>query len=225
MKTPSTLLWKILILVLMLILADLQMFRSAAYVPLALEIRAPTSVVESPSVVILLSRYTIWDIFNNCTPQCDGVFRFYFVLHFICFGVVDFQAKHFCCVCKTVVFFSARHGVCVIAWLYHQQIQILQNFCHGPADSRSFVFDGFFHDPVNKEYEEKVGKQTGLTWVNILAVRVLPEECDELDHILIGSENPQRELSLLKFFRSKNVVMKNYNICKLCFLTKSVTYK
>lgn len=123
MKTPSTLLWKILILVLMLILADLQMFRSAAYVPLALEIRAPTSVIESPSVVSLLPIDTQSGTSSIIVPP-SVMGSFVFTLFFILFvlGLVIFRPNISAVFARRLVFFSARHGVCVIAWLYHQQI-------------------------------------------------------------------------------------------------------
>ena len=63
-RTPRTLLLKILSLVSVPILEDLQMFQSIANAPRALDSLCRTSISEFPSVVILLPRYT-----NSCTSS------------------------------------------------------------------------------------------------------------------------------------------------------------
>ena len=74
-RTLSTLLLNMLILVFLLVFVDLQMFQSSAYTPETLQ-RASSAYYQSPSVVILLPRYTMSaDFVSSLVLSCVSLCR------------------------------------------------------------------------------------------------------------------------------------------------------
>lgn len=124
----------------MLIIADLQIFRNGAYDHVDLKIRVRTSAIDSPFLVILLLRYTKYEI--------SSIFVLYNVmgspLIFITLvlALLIFRPIVLLYLQDGWFFLLAWPSVCVTAGLYHQQNLDLPAFLPWSSWFPSFVFDG-----------------------------------------------------------------------------------
>lgn len=138
LEDPKHTALEILFFMLVLIFVDLQTFHRVAFAPVAFEIRACTSAIKSPSIVILLP------IYHNLGPLLylcrltDGFFRFCIIT--LVLVLLIFRRIFSVVFANWLAFFACYILVCVIAQLYHRQNLDHPSF---PTWSSWFPF-GFF---------------------------------------------------------------------------------
>lgn len=153
MRTSSIYLLKILILVFVLVFIDLQMFRSAAYPPLALEIWVSTSAIDSPMWWSwFLSRQILWS--HQYLYHFVG-----WVLRILCLSSLSW----FCLIYLKANLFS--RFFLQANWfilLSSAKSESSSFFWYNPTDFSSLAFDSFSHNPISADCEEKGREQTSL---------------------------------------------------------------
>lgn len=150
MRTSSIYLLKILILVFVLVFIDLQMFRSAAYPPLALEIWVSTSAIDSPMWWSwFLSRQILWSL--------QYLYHFVgWVLRILCLSSLSW----FCLIYLKANLFSFFFCKPIGLSFYRLQNRNLPVF--SDIIQLISVFDSFSHNPISADCEEKGREQTSL---------------------------------------------------------------